>query len=527
MISIAREARMIWYRSLMDPAAYPHPVREIRHLATHISDVFLTGPFAYKIKKPVDLKFLDFSTLEKRRTYCEREVALNRRLAPEIYLGVVPITRDGESFRVEGKGEPVEYAVKMVQFAQEGLLDAMAERGDLTRGTIVELASRVARFHRSAERADDAFGTPEAVGENVLRNFEQTAKYQESVVSPERFSRLRQYSEQFLAQKAFLFRERIKRGAIRVCHGDLHLQNICLDGGRLIVFDCIEFNDALNHIDVVNEIAFLLMDLDHRGLSALGNRFLNAYLEKTQDYEGLSTLDFYLVYRACVRAKVACILTEDPDITEVEKSMARERASSYFELAERYLAARRPGLILMAGVSGSGKSTVALDVAESLEGVVIRSDAVRKSLAGTGPDARAATDYGRGIYTSEMTERTYEGLLERAASVIGSGRWALLDATYAQKRHRSAVRSWAKKQTLPLVILHCTAPLSILEARLARRTAEAMDLSDADVEIMRRQLSAFEPFGPEEAGSVVAVDTEKPWRVQEIVAECRTQAKRH
>jgi predicted kinase len=181
----------------------------------------------------------------------------------------------------------------------------------------------------------------------------------------------------------------------------------------------------------------------------------------------------------------------------------------------------------MAGVSGSGKSTVALDVAESLEGVVIRSDAVRKSLAGTGPDARAATDYGRGIYTSEMTERTYEGLLERAASVIGSGRWALLDATYAQKRHRSAVRSWAKKQTLPLVILHCTAPLSILEARLARRTAEAMDLSDADVEIMRRQLSAFEPFGPEEAGSVVAVDTEKPWRVQEIVAECRTQAKRH
>ena len=518
---------MIWYRSLMTPAAYPHPVREIRHLATHISDVFLTGPFAYKIKKPVDLKFLDFSTLEKRRYFCEREVSLNRRLAPEIYLGVVPITQEGEIFRIEGKGETVEYAVKMVQFGQEGLLDAMAERGELTREPILELASQVARFHRSAERADDAFGTPKAIGENVLRNFEQTAKHQGSVVSPERFSRLKEYSENFLIQKAFQFQERIERGAIRVCHGDLHLQNICLDRGRLVIFDCIEFNDALNHIDVVNEIAFLLMDLDHRGLSALGNRFINAYLEKTQDYDGLSMLDFYLIYRACVRAKVACILSEDPDITEVEMAAARERASSYFELAEGYLADRRPGLILMAGVSGSGKSTVAADVAEPLGAVMIRSDAVRKSLAGPRPETRTATDYGRGIYTPEVTERTYDGLLERAESVIASGRWATLDATYAQKRHRLAVRSWAEKQSVPFVILHCKAPRSVLEARLSRRSAEGRDLSDADIEIMRRQLSAFEPFGPEEAGFVVPVDTEKRWDAREIVAACRTRAMSH
>jgi len=518
---------MIWYRSLMTPAAYPHPVRDVRHLATHISDVFLTGSFAYKIKKPVDLKFLDFSTLEKRRYYCEREVALNRRLAPEIYLGVVPITQDGENFRIEGKGEPVEYAVKMVQFGQEGLLDAMAERGELTREPILELANQVARFHRSAERADDAFGTPKVIGENVLRNFEQTAQYQGPVVSPERFSRLWEYSNHFLTQKAFLFQERINRGAIRVCHGDLHLQNICLDRGRLIIFDCIEFNDALNHIDVVNEIAFLLMDLDHRGLSALGNRFVNAYLERTQDYDGLSMLDFYLIYRACVRAKVACILSEDPDITEVEKAAAQERASSYFVLAERYLADRRPGLILMAGVSGSGKSSVASDVAEPLEAVMIRSDAVRKSLAGSGPEVQTATDYGRGIYTPEITERTYNSLLERAESVIASGRWAILDATYAQKRHRSAATSWAEKQAVPFVILHCTAPRSVLEARLSRRTAEGRDLSDADVEIMRRQLSAFEPFGPEEAGFVVRVDTENRWDAREIVAACRTRAMSH
>jgi uncharacterized protein len=516
---------MIWYRSLMDPAAYPHPVGEIRHLATHISDVFLTGPFAYKIKKPVDLKFLDFSTLEKRRFYCEREVSLNRRLAPEIYLGVVPITRDGESFRVEGKGEPVEYAVKMVQFGQEGLLDAMAEHGGLSVEPILMLAEQVARFHQSAERAD-AFGTPEAVGENVLRNFEQTAKFRGFVVSPERFKKLRDFSERFLTQNAFLFRQRIKSGAIRVCHGDLHLQNICFERGRLIVFDCIEFNDALNHIDVSNEIAFLMMDLDHRGLSGLGNRFLNAYLEKTQDYEGLRVLDFYLVYRACVRSKVACFLLDDPEIPKEEKAAATERASAYFELAERYLRDHRPGLILMAGVSGSGKSTVGTELAQGLGGVMIRSDAVRKSLAGRDLDVPASEEYGSGIYSPEMTERTYDGLLKRAEAVIASGRWAILDATYARKRHRRSAGSWAEKRAVPFAILHCTAPVSVLEAHLAKRTAAGTDISDADIEIMRRQLAAFEPLDPNEAENVVPVDTGKEWNAEEIVAECRTRAHR-
>ncbi len=517
---------MIWYRSLMNPAAYPHPVRDVRHLATHISDVFLTGPFAYKIKKPVDLKFLDFSTLEKRRYYCEQEVILNRRLAPDIYLGVVPITRDGETYHVEGEGDVVEYAVKMVQFGQEGLLDAMAERGEVRRAHILDLAEQVARFHQSAERAD-AFGTPEVVGENVLRNFEQTAKYQGVVVSPERFSRLKETSEDFLKRKAALFHRRIKSGSIRVCHGDLHLQNICLDRGRLIIFDCIEFNDALNHIDVINEVAFLLMDLDHRGYPGLGHRFLNAYLEKTQDYEGLAILDFYLIYRACVRAKVACFLLEDPDITEEEKKAAKERASAYFELAESYLTDHRPGLILMAGVSGSGKSTVASDLAEGLGGVMIRSDAVRKSLAELSGDVRAPAEYRRGIYTPEMTERTYRGLLERATAVIASGRWAILDATYAQRQHRLSARSWAEKRGVPFGILYCTAPLSVLETRLSQRVAAGKDVSDADAEIMRRQLSVFEPFDREEAEYLVQVDTEKRWDREALVKACRKRASSH
>jgi len=509
---------MIWYDSLMKPLAYPHPVGEIRHLATHISDVFLTGTFAYKIKKPVDLKFLDFSTLDKRRTYCEREVALNRRLAPEIYLGVVPITREGDHFRVEGSGEPVEYAVKMIQFEQAGLLDAMAERGEVTSEHIISLADQVARFHASAERAD-AFGTPETIGENVLRNFEQTEKYVGRVVSADLFRQLREYSEHFLAQKAFLFQQRAKRGAIRVCHGDLHLQNICLHRGRLIIFDCIEFNDVLNHIDVINEIAFLLMDLDHRGLTGLDDRFLNAYLEKTQDYEGLRLMDFYLAYRACVRAKVACYLVGDPDLTDVEKSAARDRAASYFELAGSYLEAGRPGLVLMAGVSGTGKSTVGTELAVTLHGVIIRSDAVRKSIAGRDPGTHTPEEFTRGLYAPEITDRTYDVLLERAESVIASGRWAILDATYTQRRHRREARSWAETHGVPMAIVHCTAPVSVLEARIAKRTEEGRDVSDAGVEIMRQQLSVFEPFDEAESGSITTVETAKEWEADQIREE--------
>ena len=516
---------MPWLRALMNPAAYPHPTGKIEHLHTHISDVFLTGPFAYKVKKVIDLKFLDFSTLDKRKFFCEREIELNRRLAPEIYLGVVPITEEtnGE-IRVDGLGKPVEYAVKMTQFDQNGLLDVVAERGELKNRQIHLLAEKVADFHRLAGRAD-GFGGPSVIGENVLRNFEQTESIRGVVVKAERFDRLREFSERFLKEKTRWFENRAHSGAIRICHGDLHLKNICWDQNHLIIFDCIEFNEALNHIDVMSEIAFLLMDLDHRGLSGLGGLFLNTYLDRTQDYPGLAMLDFYLIYRACVRAKVASFLLSDPDQAEKEKAEARKQVAEYFKLADRYLTTHHPRLVVMSGISGSGKSTVAADLARMGNGIVIRSDAVRKHLAGLGLSDRSGGSGNKaGIYSNEMTDRTYARILKAAEPVVASGRWAILDATYSDRRFRRAAREWAEKKGVPFGMIHCTAPVPEMERRLLEREEAGTDASDAGIEVMRRQMASFDPMDPSEERFTTVVPTEKEWDIGRIIEKLKKKS---
>ncbi|HEY5649058.1 MAG TPA: AAA family ATPase [Nitrospiria bacterium] len=513
---------MPWLKALMKASAYPHPTGKIEHLHTHISDVFLTGKFAYKVKKAVDLKFLDFSSLEKRKFFCEREVALNRRLAQDIYLGVVPITVDNGAVRVGGKGEVIEYAVKMVQFDQKGLLNAVAKRGELTADHMRTLAGQLAGFHRSA-LCDEGYGHPRVVGEHVLGNFKQTEKYRGIVVERDRFDRLREFSEMFLEEHTAGFEERMHRGAIRICHGDLHLRNICLDRDRLIIFDCIEFNEALSHIDVISEAAFLMMDLDHRGLHGLGNVFFNTYLDETQDYPGLSVLDFYLIYRAMVRAKVAVISLDDPDMNKKEKREAGNRAGAYFELAHRYLMTHDPRLIIMAGVSGSGKSTVAQDLSRAENAVVIRSDVLRKHIAGIELDTRAGGQggYEEGIYTHEMTERTYAGLLKAAEAVVESGRWAILDATFGNSDLRRAALEWAEKKEIPFTIIHCSAPVPELESRLVGREARGVDASDAGVAVMRRQLSTFDPIEPFEETFTLTLHTEQGWDAKRIARKVR------
>ena len=484
--------------ALTEPAAYPHPVGKIEHIQTHISDVFLAGDYAYKLKKPLDFGFLDFTTLEKRRRACADEVRLNARLAPRIYLGVTPVCAALGSYRIadgackDGE-ELIEYAVRMRRLPQEGLLDRLAAQGRLARGQLIDIARQLARFHASTGRGPDIerYGTLDSIAYPVRQNFEQTEKYIGINISRGRYALLRDYSEGFLRDHAALFAARVAHHRIVDGHGDLHLRNMCLHDGRVVIFDCVEFNQAFRAGDVINDIAFLTMDMDARGLVVLGNDFLNEYLEWTQDYSGLALLDFYQIYRAYVRGKVTSFLmdaTPDP----VRREAARREAEDYFRLAERYLDPRAPGLLITCGLSGSGKTTAARQATAALGGVSVRSDAVRKHLAGIPLDQDASAPFGQGIYNTTMGTQTYQAMLNHARAIINAGRWAILDATYSKRAERDAVARLARERSLPFAIVHCLAERDELARRLEQRAAENSDISDAGAVILEEQARRFE-----------------------------------
>ena len=500
--------------ALQQPAAYPHACGEIVHLETHISHVFLAGDDAYKLKKPVDFGFLDFTTPEKRRAACLDEVRLNARLAPDIYLGVVPVCHSAAGYRVRPQGcapgeTEAEVLVHMRRFPQDGLLDRLAISGRLTPGIMTDIAQQLAHFHATAGRSPeiDRFGSVESVRNPVAQNFVQTAPYIGRTVSAATHAHLRTWSEEFLRSHAKLFGARVRSGKIVDGHGDLHLRNMCQYNGRVLIFDCIEFNPALRAGDVMNDIAFLIMDLDHRALVTLANRFLNEYQEQTTDYAGLKLLDFYRVYRACVRAKVMSF--ESDSVPETERRAVEQEAASYFDLAEQMLAPRAPGLLITCGVSGSGKSTLARQTCEVLDGVMVRSDAVRKHLAGIPLSMRGQVS-GTDIYTPAMTVRTYTTLLQHAREVIASGRWVILDAVYARQSERAAAAVLARELRVPFGMLYCQAPATELKRRLDQRASEGRDISDATVDVLEQQLLHFETPGPNEGPMFAWTGTENP-----------------
>ncbi len=502
------------HAALLDPRTYPHPAGRIEHLATHISDVYLAGDYAYKFKKPVNLGFLDFSTIEKRRAACLEELRLNRRLAPEIYLDVVALCADGGPMRLRAdagaEGAAVlDYAVRMVRMPQDGMLDALARQDRLARAHLLDIARQMARFHTAAEHgaAVARYGEREAIAAPIRQNFAQTERYIGITIPRARFERLRAWSERFLREQAALFAARVGAGRVVDGHGDLHLRNMCLYRGKVVIFDCIEFNPALRAGDAIGDIAFLTMDLDHRALATLGTVFLNEYLERTQDYAGLPLLDFYQVYHAYVRGKVNSFLLDGAG-SEADKTRAREEAGRYFELAERYLSPRAPGLLIASGLSASGKSTLAARIAEQLGGIRVRSDAVRKHLAGMELEARDRSGYNEGIYTPAMSAKTYERMLEHARAIVAAGRWAILDATYSRREHRRPAAELARSLALPFGILYCAAPLVELKRRIVTRAAAGTDVSDAGVAVLEEQAKRFEPPAPDEGPVFIWTGTE-------------------
>ena len=500
-------------KALLEPGLYPHPVEAVELIETHISYLLLAGDYAYKIKKPVNLGFLDFSTLAARRHYCEEELRLNRRTAPALYLGVVAVTGGETAPVMAGTGTTIEYAVKMRRFPQEALLDHLARNGALQPEHVDALAGTLARFHAVIDRAggDNKAGCAQSVLDPALQNFDQIRELLDHGPAVAALDALRTWTEDAHARLADCFESRWREGFIRECHGDLHLGNVALIDGVPTPFDGIEFNAAFRWIDVMNETAFMVMDLLDHGLSRFAFRFLSDYLELTGDYAGLRVLRFYLVYRAMVRAKVALIRARQSAGGDVEAAELQRLAEQDFvhhiALAAALTATAKPALILMHGVSGSGKSTVAGVLLERLGAVRLRSDVERKRLHGLAATARTGAGLESAIYTADDTERAYRRLAELAQAGMQAGFPMIVDATFLKRWQRDQFRHLAANAGAPFAIVSCMAPEGVLRQRVTRREQENADASEAGLAVLDHQGKILDALADDELAQTIAMDT--------------------
>lgn len=482
---------------------YPHPVTEpIELIQTHISFILLTGDYAYKVKKSVNFGFLDFSTLEKRHYFCQEELRLNQPQAPEFYLEVLPISLVGDSVQLGNDAHPIEYTLKMRQFPQENLLIHLFEQGKLTFDHLTQLGKKVAQFHLNAPTNDQIcqFGEISQIRQGIEENYDQTDQYIGIAQTQQQYDETKQFTDQFFEEHHALFQSRIENNWIRECHGDLHLKNMFLWNDEILLFDRIEFNQEFRFVDVMYDIAFTVMDLDGRKRSDLSNQFLNTYMEQTGDWEGLQILPFYLCRQAYVRAKVNSMMLDEPEISVNQKQEIQQEAALYYKLAWEYTHQKSGEIIIMSGLSGSGKSTVARRLARRLNAIQIRSDAVRKHLGGIPLDQRG-TD---ALYTAEMTQITYQRLLELGIILATQGFTVILDAKYDRQLLRGKVIQRCKLKNIPLTILQCTAPIEVLRSRLQHRSG---DITDATVDLLESQQQAAEPLTEAEKAYVVSIDT--------------------
>jgi uncharacterized protein len=506
-------------QQMLQPEFYPHSVAEpIQLIQTHVSYILLTGDFAYKVKKPVNYGFLDFSTLEKREHFCHEEIRLNQRGAGELYLEVLPIAQVGDTYHL-GKtatsleAAVAEYVVKMQQFPAGTLFSDLFEQGTLTEELLVRLAKELAAFHAKGATNDyiRTFGDVAQIRQAIDENYEQTTGFVGGPQTQQQFDETRHYTDRLFAENATLFADRVQHNWIRECHGDVHLRNIALWNDKILLFDCIEFNEPFRFVDTMFDIAYIIMDLDARNRPDLSNIFLNAYIEQTGDWEGLQVLPLYLSRQSYVRAKVTSFLLGDPTIPDAVKQEAQETASRYYRLAWEYTrsplgtASESQGgtIFLMAGLSGSGKSTIAKQLAQQIGAIHLRSDAIRKHLANQPLDERGGDE----LYTPEMTQKTYDRLLQLGMTLAAQGYPVILDAKYDRQAHRHAVidaiveAQAAQTADLTLHILHCDLPLETRQQWVAARQD---DVSDATAELLSTQ--SMEPFSDREAAFIKTIN---------------------
>lgn len=497
--------------ALQHPALFDHPVARFEVIETHISWVLLTGEFAYKIKKPVDFGFLDFSTLEKREYFCHEEMRLNQRLAPRLYLEVVPIGGTPDAPELGANTEVFEYAVKMRQFEESARLDHLLANQKLTAAHIDQLADELAAFHQEVAVADskDKFGDADLVYHFVDENFLQIRPLLE--VGENRRQRaqlddIEHWCRQSIDALKETINQRKREGFVRECHGDAHLANMVLLDEDVVLFDCLEFNPALRWIDVISELAFAIMDLDDRGRSDFGSRLLDRYLQRTGDYAGLKLLRFYQVYRACVRAKVAALRLLQSGGDAAHES-GWEEFCGYLDLAESYTHPTQPVVVCCHGVSGSGKTTVSQQLLENLPLIRIRSDVERKRLFGLSLEAKTPGSDKGTVYGAEATRRTFARLEKLARGIVEAGFGVIVDATFLRRMERQQFASLAREYEVPFRLMEISAPEDVLRERVRKRASDSNDASEAGLEVLLHQLDFREPLSAEEARNAVSVDT--------------------
>jgi uncharacterized protein len=515
-------------QALLKPEAYPHPTRTVELIQTHISYVFLTEDYVYKIKKPVDFGFLNYSTLGKRRYYCGQEVKLNSLLCADTYLGVVPIRQRGKRFVVGGKGgRIVEYAVWMRRLPEERMLNRLIERNEATKKMAETVADVLVPFHEKTSQTSRVIARygDWAIRYNHRENVQQWTPYVGRTLTTEQNAICLAYGEAFFARKADVLERRVKELRIRRTHADLRSDAICIEGDDICIFDAVEFSRRVSMLDIARDVGFLQMDLEYRERPDLAEAFIRRYQKVAHDPELREVLPFYAYYSACVRGKVEAFLLDIPSIPAKEKRAAAERSRRYFELACEYAKTLPPAmLVVMCGLSGSGKSTTARDLAKPLNAAVISSDLVRKKLAGIDPKTKVLDEFRAGLYSAAMTHKTYGAMIEQARPLLMRGKSVIIDATFQRASERRLAERLARKTGAQFACVLTSARESATRARLSTRLAGGRDPSDARWEIYLGQKRRFQPpteVPPERLATIDTSSSAKKSAMREAVAKLR------